>query len=113
LRPAGDRIAECAGRPQWWTAACIRQATNPISGSAWADRNHEYITHGAPNDGANASSGPCAVNCTNENEMISFHTNGANVLFADGSVHLLEEGRSDAGRRPAHHQGRRRDGRGV
>jgi prepilin-type N-terminal cleavage/methylation domain-containing protein/prepilin-type processing-associated H-X9-DG protein len=82
-------IAEDAGRPQWWTAAGQRQATNPVSGSGWADRDNEYITHGAPADGANASGGPCAVNCTNENEVFSFHTNGSNVLFCDGSVHFL------------------------
>ncbi len=37
----------------------------------------------------NAQPGPCAVNCTNNGEVYSFHQGGANVLFADGSVHLL------------------------
>jgi prepilin-type processing-associated H-X9-DG protein len=35
--------------------------------------------------------GPCALNCTNDNEVYSFHPHGANVLFADGSVHFLRD----------------------
>ena len=35
-----------------------------------------------------ATTGPCAVNCTNANEIYGFHTGGANLLFADGSVRM-------------------------
>jgi prepilin-type processing-associated H-X9-DG protein len=83
-------IAEDAGRPQLWTNKGQQPVTSPVSGSAWADRDNEYITHGAVGDGTNAQPGPCAVNCTNDKEIFSFHTNGANVLFADGSVHFLK-----------------------
>ena len=31
------------------------------------------------------------VNCHNDNEIFSFHTRGANYLFADGSVHWLRQ----------------------
>jgi prepilin-type processing-associated H-X9-DG protein len=33
--------------------------------------------------------GPCAVNCTNADEMYAFHTGGANICFGDGGVRYL------------------------
>ena len=29
------------------------------------------------------------MNCTNDNELYSFHTGGVNGVFADGSVHFI------------------------
>ncbi|HEY7154592.1 MAG TPA: DUF1559 domain-containing protein [Gemmataceae bacterium] len=82
-------MAECAGRPQLW------QGRQPVSniwltGGPWASRNLLW-TRGATPDGT-AFYGSCAINCTNDREVYSFHTGGANVVFADGSVHFLHAG---------------------
>jgi len=82
-------IAEDAGRPNRW------RASGPLSGGrysggGWADREAEYITHGF--DAAGASSnppGPCAINCTNNNEIFAFHSGGANIVFGDASVRFV------------------------
>jgi prepilin-type N-terminal cleavage/methylation domain-containing protein/prepilin-type processing-associated H-X9-DG protein len=78
--------AECAGRPQ------LRQGRGEVanvllSGGAWASRNLLW-GRGATADGT-AFFGSCAINCTNDREVYSFHSGGANVGFADGSVHFM------------------------
>jgi prepilin-type N-terminal cleavage/methylation domain-containing protein/prepilin-type processing-associated H-X9-DG protein len=81
-------VGECAGRPQLWRRG--KQVPSlPISGGCWASRNLLF-TRGAAPDGSSFY-GPCAVNCTNNREVYSFHPGGANVVLADGSVHLLKE----------------------
>ncbi len=81
-------IAECAGRPKPWHAG--KQAPGlPLSGGPWASRNLLWC-RGASADGT-AFIGPCAINCTNDREVYSFHPGGANTVFADGSVHFLKE----------------------
>ena len=79
-------MAECAGRPQLWRVG-KPVANTWVSGGPWASRNLLW-TRGAKADGT-AFYGPCAMNCTNDREVYSFHPNGANVVFADGSVRFL------------------------
>ena len=81
-------IAECAGRPKLWRRG--REIPNDqLSGGPWASRSLLWC-RGASPDGT-AFFGPCAVNCTNNREVYSFHSGGANAVFADGSVHFLKE----------------------
>jgi prepilin-type N-terminal cleavage/methylation domain-containing protein/prepilin-type processing-associated H-X9-DG protein len=82
-------VTECAGRPQLWRAG------RPVpgsyaSGGAWVGGT---VTsgQGSTPDGA-TTPGPCAINCTNDHEVYSFHPGGANAVFADGSVHFLSAG---------------------
>jgi prepilin-type N-terminal cleavage/methylation domain-containing protein len=80
-------IAECAGRPQRWRrrpdAADVR-----LSGGGWASRNLLWCRGAIPS--GTAFFGPCAVNCTNDREVYSFHTSGASAVYVDGSVHFLK-----------------------
>ncbi len=79
-------MAECAGRPQQWHGS--QPVPNVwVSGGPWASRNLLWC-RGATQDGT-AFYGKCAINCTNDREVYSFHPGGANVVFADGLVRFL------------------------
>src|SRR5262249_44445723 len=79
-------LAEDAGRNDTWELG-RRVATGGTTG-AWGNPATE-ITLSAYVPGTRAIPGPCAVNCTNNNEIYGFHTSGANLVFVDGSVHLF------------------------
>jgi prepilin-type processing-associated H-X9-DG protein len=83
-------IVEDAGRPRLWRAG--RYSPGPFAfGGPWASSVNPVLVSGASADGS-GSPGPCALNCTNDRQVYSFHTGGANVLFADGSGHFLRAG---------------------
>ncbi len=86
-------IVEDAGRP--FTYITGGKRPNPpmpaSQGGAWADDENEFTLDGWHPFGLSIY-GPCAVNCSNDNEIYGFHPAGANVLFGDGSVRLLQAG---------------------
>jgi prepilin-type N-terminal cleavage/methylation domain-containing protein/prepilin-type processing-associated H-X9-DG protein len=93
-------IGELAGRPDLWQAgtkvASYPSAATAFSGAGWGDAlNGENWFVGSLQDGSVPSTGgTCVVNCTNTRGagLYAFHTNAANVLFADGSVRSLSNG---------------------
>jgi prepilin-type processing-associated H-X9-DG protein len=88
-------LVEMSGRPYWYLPNKQRSTSttnNPrtYGFGFWAHNNaHNISTFLA--DGS-ATGTACAVNCSNQFGVYSFHTGGANVAFADGSVRLLSEG---------------------
>ena len=82
-------LAEDAGRPRRWRAG-RPGPDQTVEGGGWAAVNSGIILQGSTPDGT-MRPGPCAINCTNERQVYSFHPGGANAVFADGSVHFLKE----------------------
>lgn len=86
-------VVEDAGRPITYVTGGKRPipAMANSQGGAWCDDENEFTLDGYSTNGV-TKFGPCAVNCNNDNEIYGFHPSGANVLFGDGSVRLLQAG---------------------
>jgi prepilin-type N-terminal cleavage/methylation domain-containing protein/prepilin-type processing-associated H-X9-DG protein len=81
-------LVEDAGRPRRWLG---RQGGDPVlEGGPWNHFKGGIILQGKTADGT-LNLGRCTMNCTNNGEVYSFHTGGANAVFADGHVHFLRE----------------------
>ena len=86
-------VGELAMRPELWRAGKMVSAFAPASGAGWGDPlNGECWFAGSLGDGT-GTNGPCVINCTNERGrgLYSFHSGGANILLADGSVRFIAE----------------------
>jgi prepilin-type N-terminal cleavage/methylation domain-containing protein/prepilin-type processing-associated H-X9-DG protein len=99
-------VAECAGRPDLYqrnrlvldgatpkTWSGTASVTRPFpTGGVWASHLKGFLIDGALPDGNTAiRPGTCSINCSNDNELYAFHTGGANVSLADGSVRMLSQ----------------------
>ncbi|MCG8650729.1 MAG: DUF1559 domain-containing protein [Pirellulales bacterium] len=99
-------LVECAGRPELYqngrlvgdgatpkTWSGSSSVTRPFpTGGVWASHNKGFLIDGAQPDGNTAiRPGTCSVNCSNDNEVYSFHAGGAHALMADGSVRFVTE----------------------
>jgi prepilin-type N-terminal cleavage/methylation domain-containing protein/prepilin-type processing-associated H-X9-DG protein len=61
------------------------------SGVGWADADNPFFLKGSTRVRMSGTPGPCPMNCFNGNEIYSFHPSGANIVFADGSVHFVRD----------------------
>ncbi len=77
-------VCEDAGRPTKWFTGHTKTAGR-WTGASMVDRDNEFVLHGY-NAAGTATPGPCFMNCTNDNEVYSFHPSGAMLLMGDGAV---------------------------
>lgn len=84
-------VVENSGRPELWRMG--RKIDGNSSAAGWADPNLEIALDGSDMlpTGQGQGFGPCVMNCTNDNEVYSFHIGGASFAFADGSIRFIRD----------------------
>lgn len=83
-------LGEVAGRPDLWRSTGQVSGGN-VSNGGWPMSNAITWRGHQPDGTGGTAGGPCAVNCTNDNGLYGFHTNGANTLLGDGSVRFVRK----------------------
>jgi len=85
-------LGECAGNVSRWHMGA--QWDDNGGTGAWCNPGTELVIGGCdPNapDKSKPTPGPLSMNCTNVNELYSFHSGGVNVVMGDGSVRFLRQ----------------------
>jgi prepilin-type N-terminal cleavage/methylation domain-containing protein/prepilin-type processing-associated H-X9-DG protein len=82
-------VAECAARNRRFFMG--REVTGSWTGGPWANPDSRLQIGGCDPNDQNAVVGPMAVNCINNKEIYSFHSGGAMLLMADGSVRFIKQ----------------------
>jgi prepilin-type processing-associated H-X9-DG protein len=75
-------LIDDAGRPQRWVAGKLDDPGQVVGGAGWADPGGAFKIRGDIQN-------ECFINCKNVDSIYSFHSTGANLAFADGSVRFL------------------------
>jgi prepilin-type processing-associated H-X9-DG protein len=98
-------VAEDAGRSNYYSNNnSTPYFLNPVGPESkeggWTDPNGCFAIDGSSSVDGSICTTPqevptsCAMNCSNNSELYSFHPSGCNVVFADGSVHFLRKSMS-------------------
>jgi prepilin-type N-terminal cleavage/methylation domain-containing protein/prepilin-type processing-associated H-X9-DG protein len=84
-------LAEQAGKMTLWQAGTSNgQISGDNAGNGgWNDATSANTSFFSSTANGVTAPGPCAINCSNDYGLYSFHAAGANVVMCDGSVHFL------------------------